>query len=144
MKILSFSFIVQYWYLLAADPCDFLGEIIYRCLLTLRHVAVSWTTVAHGPWAKSHSVTKQLFVSNPYAITFWWWNLLLKAYRIRYGHQCVEKGLIPMEDGENVMQLIQDANIMLEKVNEPKLQLQNYLRSQIVNSKTETFKFYFK
>ena len=59
---------------------------------------------------------------------------------MRYGNQCVEKGLIPMEDGENVMQLIQDANTMLEKVNEPKLQLQNYLRSQIENSKTDTFK----
>ena len=59
---------------------------------------------------------------------------------MRYGNQCVEKGLIPMEDGENVMQLIQDANTMLEKVNEPKLQLQNYLRSQIENSISDTFK----
>ena len=63
-------------------------------------------------------------------------NFLFQAFRMRYGDQCEEKLLVPTEDAQDKMKLIQDANTMLEKVNEPKIQLQNYLRSQLVNPTT--------
>ena len=58
---------------------------------------------------------------------------------MRYGKHCDEKVLVPMEDGENIMELIKDATTTLEKVNEPKIQLQNYLRSQLEKSTMNSF-----
>ena len=55
---------------------------------------------------------------------------------MRYGDQCEKKLLVPKEDAHDKMKMIQDANTILEKVNEPKTQLQNYLRSQLVNPTT--------
>ena len=55
---------------------------------------------------------------------------------MRYGDHCEKKLLVPTEDAQDKMTLIQDANTVLEKVNEPKIQLQNYLRSQLVNPTT--------
>ena len=58
---------------------------------------------------------------------------------MRYGEHCEKKLLVPKKDAQDKMKMIQDANTILEKVNEPKIQLQNYLRSQLVNPTTTLF-----
>ena len=42
-------------------------------------------------------------------------------------------------EDEEIMKLIEDATDELEKINEPKIQLQNYLRSQLEKSSTYPF-----
>jgi len=39
-------------------------------------------------------------------------------------------------EDEEIMKLIEDATDELEKINEPKIQLQNYLQSQLEKSST--------
>ena len=58
---------------------------------------------------------------------------------MRYGQQCEEKMLTSRVEDEEIMKLIEDATDELEKINEPKIQLQNYLRSQLEKSSTYPF-----
>ena len=58
---------------------------------------------------------------------------------MRYGQQCEEKMLTSSVEDEEIMKLIEDATDELEKINEPKIQLQNYLRSQLEKSSTYPF-----
>lgn len=55
---------------------------------------------------------------------------------MRYGQQCEEKMLTSRVEDEEIMKLIEDATDELEKINEPKIQLQNYLQSQLEKSST--------
>lgn len=72
------------------------------------------------------------------------------AYRMRYGDECEGKMLDAKGDsGDKVMQLIKDANTLLEVtykqinkyfnnfqgINKPKLELQEFLGTQLANSK---------
>ena len=73
-----------------------------------------------------------------------------KAYRMRYGDECEGKMLDAKGDnGDKVMELIKNANTLLEVndlqknsitiffqgINKPKLQLQEFLGTQLKNSK---------
>ena len=58
---------------------------------------------------------------------------------MRYGQQCEEKMLTSRVEDDGIMKLIVDATDELEKINEPKIQLQNYLRSQLEKSTTDPF-----
>ena len=58
---------------------------------------------------------------------------------MRYGQQCEEKMLTSRVEDDGIMKLIVDATDELEKINEPKIQLQNYLRSQLEKSTTNPF-----
>ena len=42
-------------------------------------------------------------------------------------------------EDDGIMKLIEDATDELEKINKPKIQLQNYLRSQLEKSSTNPF-----
>ena len=58
---------------------------------------------------------------------------------MRYGQQCEEKMLTSNVEDDGIMKLIEDATDELEKINKPKIQLQNYLRSQLEKSSTNPF-----